>query len=138
MDIAVFRTEITSFFAKFGQLFYSNFYMTPISDVTKKSVPYNISGGNSSWISSDIGFAKFVGVQVNGVNVSAADTIVKIQDSIDGINFTDITGASITLASGSSSNMYRISNFSGRFVKAVLVVGSSVVGTIEVLCIAKK
>ena len=72
----------------------------------------------------------FVSLQFVGTSLSAADGVIKLQDSNDGSNWNDITGATITVASGTSSNMIRYTAFTGEYVRANWAAGSNASGTI--------
>lgn len=80
---------------------------------------------------------KYVALQMNATGLDAADGVIKLQDSLDGTNFTDISGASITVASGASINMIRNTAFTGKHVRAVWTKGANAAGTFELLLMFK-
>lgn len=80
---------------------------------------------------------KYVAFQLNATSLDAADGSIKIQDSLDGTNFSDITGASITVASGTSVNMIRDTAFTGKYIRAVWTKGSNTAGTLQGLLFFK-
>jgi hypothetical protein len=86
---------------------------------------------NSSAIDT-IGY-QYLSVQINATSLSAADGIVKLQDSNDGTNWTDITGATLTLAAGSSPNMIRDTANTGRYIRAVWTFGTNASGTLQMI-----
>lgn len=80
----------------------------------------------------------FVSLQFVGTSLSAADGVIKLQDSNDGTNWNDITGATITVASGTSSNMIRYTAFTGKYIRANWAAGSNASGTMSALFQFKK
>lgn len=74
---------------------------------------------------------RWVGVQFVATNLNTADGVVKIQDSINGTEFNDITGASITVASGTTSNMIRYTSFTGKYVRVLWSKGTNTAGTMK-------
>ena len=74
---------------------------------------------------------KWVAFQFNATSLNAADGVIKLQDSLDGTNWNDITGATITVATGTSTNMIRYTAFTGSFIKAVWTKNSVSAGTIS-------
>lgn len=80
----------------------------------------------------------FASLQFVGTSLSASDGVIKLQDSNDGTNWNDISGASITVASGTSSNMIRYTAFTGKYIRANWAAGSNVSGTISALFQFKK
>lgn len=92
----------------------------------------NAATANNEWITGDLENYKYIGVQVNATGLNTADSVVKLQDSIDGTNFIDITGATLTLSSGSSNNMFRVTNLIGRKIKVVFTKGTNSAGTLDV------
>jgi len=73
----------------------------------------------------------------NAVELMATNYI-KLQDSNDGSNWNDITGATITVASGTSSNIIRYTAFTGKYIRANWAKGSNTAGTIAALFQFKK
>lgn len=80
---------------------------------------------------------KFVSMQIICTGLDHADGVIKLQDSDDGTNWNDVTGATITVNSGTSSNMIRNSVHTGKFVKAVWTHGTNTAGTITVYIYGK-
>lgn len=75
-----------------------------------------------------------LGVQVIAVGLNSADATVKIQHSNDNVNFSDITDASITLASGSSAPILSpITNIGTRYYRAVFTKNTNSAGTLSVI-----
>ena len=100
---------------------------------------YDVSDGNSNLIGSNYSLdeAKVVSIQIIATTLDAATSTIQIQDSNDNENWSDITGALITLDAGSSVNKINIFSFAGRFIRAVLTVNSTTSGTITVTLVAK-
>lgn len=80
---------------------------------------------------------KYLSVQFVATGLDAADGIIKLQDSNDGTNFNDISGATITVAAGTSSNMIRYTAFTAEKIRVVWTKGSNTTGTISVIAIFK-
>ncbi len=72
-----------------------------------------------------------VGLQVIATSLDAADSTVKLQESNDDVNYSDIPGASITLASGSSIQTLSFSGLRLKFVRAVFTKNANAAGTIS-------
>ena len=83
-------------------------------------------------------YFNFVSFQLVCTSLNAADGVIKLQDSNDGTNYNDISGATITVASGTSSNMIRYTAYTGRYLKAVWTKGSNTAGTMVGTVVLKK
>lgn len=81
---------------------------------------------------------KWISVQFIATSLDAADGVIKLQDSNDGTNWNDISGASITVASGTSSNMIRYTAFTTSNCRAVWTKGSNTAGTIAAIAVLKQ
>lgn len=91
---------------------------------------------NSSAFGSN--YHKWIGVQFLATSLSHSDGVIKLQDSNDGTNWNDVSGASITVASGTTSNMIRYTAFTGANLRAVWTKGSNTAGTISAIAILKQ
>lgn len=80
----------------------------------------------------------FVSLQFVATGIDAADGVIKLQDSNDGTNWNDITGATITVAAGTSSNMIRYTAFTGKYIRTNWAKGSNSAGTIAAVFQFKK
>lgn len=100
-----------------------------------------LTGASAAANQTSAGFGsaryKYMSVQFVATSLSHADGVIKLQDSNDGTNWNDITGATITVASGTSSNMIRYTAFTADQVRAVWTKGSNTTGTITVTAIFK-
>ena len=74
---------------------------------------------------------KELSFQFIAVGLNASTGVIKLQDSLDDINWNDITGASITVASGSNTNMIRYTAFTSSYVRAVWSKNTNSAGTIS-------
>ena len=75
-----------------------------------------------------------IGIQVNSTSFNAADAVVKIQHSNDNVNFTDITDATLTIATGTASAILApITNIGTRYYRAVYAKNTNSAGTISVI-----
>ena len=94
-----------------------------------------IPGGTNAAVNqTTTGFEKpkyqLAAFQLVASTLDASDGVIKLQDSLDGLNWNDITGATLTVSSGSSSNMIRYTAFTGMFIRAVWTKNSITTGTI--------
>lgn len=75
-----------------------------------------------------------LGWQVNAVNFNSADATVKIQHSQDAVNWADITDATLTIASGTSSQVQSpITNIGSTYYRAVYTKNTNSGGTVTVI-----
>lgn len=77
-------------------------------------------------------------LQLIAVNFNTADATIKLQDSIDGLNWNDVDGATITIASGGSSNIIRYTNFATGYIRAVFSKGTNSAGTLSAILFFKE
>jgi len=98
------------------------------------------TSGASNQTSSSISAPgyKWVSLQFVATTLDASDGIIKLQDSDDGVNFNDISGASITVTSGTTSNMIRYTAFTGSYIRAVWTKGSNSTGTVRSIFVFKR
>lgn len=78
-----------------------------------------------------------VSVQLIASSLNAADGVFKLQDSVDNENWNDISGASITVASGASSNMIRYTAWTSPYLRAVWTKNSVTQGNIKIVASTK-
>lgn len=67
--------------------------------------------------------------QFLATSLSAADGVLKIQESNDDTNYVDISGATITLASGSSAPTLTYTSVRTRYIRFVWSKGTNASGT---------
>jgi hypothetical protein len=76
--------------------------------------------------------------QVVWSSLNASNSTFKLQSSLDGLNFNDITSSTVTLSSGSSSQVYRLRDIGEEIIRCRYDKGSSAtVGTIDLWMIRK-
>jgi hypothetical protein len=97
------------------------------ADFTSESI---VNGSNGA-------ITKTVSVHVVAAGLNAANGAVKLQESNDGANWVDIAGATATLASGTSSNMLKVTAHTGIYIRVVYTKGSNSAGTIVGYAVAK-
>lgn len=104
-----------------------------------KVVALNGASGAANQTSAGFGHMryKYMSVQFVATGLDAADGVIKLQDSNDGTNWNDITGATITVATGTSTNMLRYTAFTADKVRVVWTKNSNTTGTITVTAIFK-
>lgn len=72
--------------------------------------------------------------QVNATSFNASDATVKIQHSNDNSNWADVTDGSLTIASGTTSQVLTpITNLATRYYRIVYTKNSNSAGTITVI-----
>jgi hypothetical protein len=80
----------------------------------------------------------FASLQFIATGLDASDGVIKLQDSNDGTNWNDISGATITVAIGTSSNMIRYTAFTGEYIRANWAKGANTTGTISAIFVFKR
>lgn len=108
-------------------------------DLSKGDKSFIISPETLNKISSQFAQAnvKYIAVQVISKNFTAGTATIKIQDSLNGENFNDIDGGSITIDTGTNSNMIRYWTYAATFLKVVLTRNGVAGGTMDVWVSAK-
>lgn len=106
---------------------------TPVDPIAASTT----AAANKNGTTIDGSGFKYASFQLNGTSLSAADGVFKLQDSNDGTNWNDITGATITVQSGTTTNMIRYTANCGRFIRPVWTANSNVSGTIQVIATFK-
>ena len=102
-----------------------------IIDTTDADAPITSSALNIVAIPIKVNNMTF---QVIAVGFDAADAVVKLMHSNDGTNFIDITGASLTIASGSSTPMSDIiTNIGTTYYAVDFDEGTNSAGTVKVI-----
>lgn len=76
-------------------------------------------------------------VQFIGASLDTNDGVIKLQDSLDGSNWNDISGMSLTITAGASVNMLRVPNLTGAYLRAVWTKGTNTTGTVTAKIILK-
>lgn len=69
-------------------------------------------------------------ISVLAASLDAADATLQLQASSDGTNFADVSGESITLASGTSNDHFIIENAPYAYFRLVYSEGSNTTGTV--------
>lgn len=81
---------------------------------------------------------KTVEVQVNVTTTDTGDGVLKLQDSVDGVNYSDISGMSITVTVNTTVNVFRLAeSFAGRYIRLVWTKGTNTTGTLNAFLYAK-
>lgn len=66
---------------------------------------------------ADLSNYKTLGISIAVAGLDAADAVVKLQDSMDGLTFTDITGAAITLTANGQFMIRLAGVFTGKYAR---------------------
>jgi hypothetical protein len=106
--------------------------VTPIASGTSAATSLtSISATDAS------GFTK-VCLQLDATSLDTADGVIKLQESSDNVNFVDIPLATITVNSGTSSNVISYSELTNKYVRPHWNKGTVSSGTIKCDLIFKK
>lgn len=76
-------------------------------------------------------------VIISAVSLDSADATLKLQASVDNSVFVDLTGATVTLATGTSQAMLIQNNVSYKYFRAVYTHGTNTTGTVTAKYTAK-
>ena len=95
---------------------------------------YALVGGDTDYVHTVIDGQQELSFQINNdVNLDAADAVVKLQESNDGVEFLDISGATITLPQATKdTNKININIINSDFYKVVVTVNSVTLGELTV------
>lgn len=74
-----------------------------------------------------------VAVQVVATGLNSADSVMKLQESNDGTNWADISGATATLASGASAPLIKATALVCRYIRAVYTKNTNSAGTVSAI-----
>jgi len=91
-----------------------------------------MSDGNGTVTTSN--FIRYAGLsfQIDQTTLDAADATVQIQKSNNASNFADISGAVITLPTGTATNFIEIVGAKNEFYKLVITVNTVTSGTLVI------
>ena len=99
---------------------------------------YDVSGGDYEFESFTFEGKSFFGVQIFYSSLNQADHKIRLQESIDGINFIDSKDDAgnyieITLDNTIPSDILKIYNFNSGFVRPKFIEGTAGTGTIDTI-----
>ena len=103
---------------------------TPIPTATTAAVNFTSTAFYNEVIMAN---SDTLSLQFIAASLDQADGVIKLQDSNDNSNWNDISGATITVASGTSSNMIRYTSFASAFIRCVWTKGTNTTGTITAI-----
>lgn len=102
------------------------------------ALPCNVNQTSASATNGVLIPQKTVEVQVNVTTTDTGDGVLKLQDSVDNVNYSDISGASITVTVNTTVNVFRLAeSFAGRYIRLVWTKGTNTTGTLNAFLYAK-
>lgn len=96
----------------------------------EQQLTYDMSGGNTTLTTDNFIRQLELSFQIDATSLNAADATVQVQKSNNGTNFANISGAVITLPSGTASNFIEVIGGKNEFYKLVITVNSVTSGTL--------
>ena len=105
-----------------------------------QEVSYDVSGGDKTWDSFPFEGSSFIGVQFFYTSLNQADHTLRLQESIDGVNFVDALDTSgsvieMTIDNSLSSDILKSYNYNTAYVRFQFIEGTTGTGTIDKLMI---
>lgn len=73
---------------------------------------------------------KIAGVMVSWAGVDAADGVIKLQASLDGVLFDDIASMTVTMATATSQKFFNVVDTGAKTIKIVYTKGTNAAGTV--------
>ena len=110
--------------------------MNNIKTKKRQEVNYDVSGGSVDFEKMVFEGSEFLGVQINYTSLNQSDSKIRLQESIDGLNFVDSIDGSgslieITLNNTINSDIINVSNFNTLFFRLKFIQGTTTAGTID-------
>lgn len=98
----------------------------------EQQLTYDMSDGDGTVTTDNFIRQLELSFQLDGTSFDAADATVQIQKSNNGTNYANISGAVITLPSGTTSNFLEVVGAKNEFYKLVITVNSVTTGTLTI------
>lgn len=119
-------------FILFALLFSLNGFTQEIGDYFQETINYDLSGGDTELTTRNfLGFSR-LSFQLTTTNLDAPTSDVQIQKTNNDIDYLDIVGASLMLASGSQTSFIEVENAKNARYKIIIDVGTVTSGTIRI------
>ena len=116
----------------FALLFSLNSHSQEIGDYFQQTINYDLSGGDTELTTKNfLGFSR-LSFQFTTTNLDAPTSDVQIQKTNNDIDYLDISGASLMLASGSQTSFIEIENAKNARYKIIIDVGTVTSGTLRI------
>ena len=105
--------------------------LSDMTEITQK-LTYDLAGGNKTFEGIRLWNLKDkLTVQVNYSSVSSALVDAILQESLDGINFNNIAGASVTIVKTDPSYTFNLTGLLTNYVRLKITLGEATTGTID-------
>ena len=103
-----------------------------------QEVSYDVSGGDSAFDSFAYQGIDYLAVQLFYTSLSQADGKLRLQESIDGVNFVDAEDSSgnaieITINNALTNDILSVKSFNAAFIRFKFIEGTAGTGTIDTL-----
>jgi hypothetical protein len=96
-------------------------------------IAYNLAGGNTSFIGQRLyNLRQMLTIQVNFSNVSLALTAF-VEQSLDGINYDPIAGASEAIPAGSGAITFNLNGLVTNYCRVRILVAGATTGTVDTI-----
>ena len=97
---------------------------------------YDVSGGDTFFDSFTFEGRDFFAAQIYYTSISQADAVIRLQESLDGVNWLDSKDSAgndieITINNVISSDILKIFEFNTGFVRLRYIQGTAATGTID-------
>jgi hypothetical protein len=97
---------------------------------------YDVSGGDTVFDSVEMNGQTYISFQIYYTSLDQADHKIKIQESLDGVNFIDSVDSSsniieITLDNTITNDILKIVHFNTNYFRAAFVEGTAGTGTVD-------
>ena len=119
-------------FILFALLFSLNSYSQEIGDYFQQTINYDLADGDTELTTRNfLGFSR-LSFQLTTTNLNAPTADIQIQKTNNDIDYLDISGASLMLASGSQTSFIEIENAKNARYRIIIDVGTVTSGTIRI------
>ncbi|MDP2723216.1 MAG: hypothetical protein Q8O72_10695 [Bacteroidales bacterium] len=94
------------------------------------NVNYNISGGDHVFEAIQLDNDNLA-ISVIYTGINSTDAELRLEQSVDGINFNEVPGSNQTINNAKPSHMFNILAKRGLFIRLVLIIHSATAGLIN-------
>lgn len=119
-------------FTLLALLFTLNTFAQFVLPYQEQTLTYDLADGDGTVTTSNFISYSGLSFQIDATSLDAADATVQVEKSNNGVNFADISGAVITLPSGTASNFIEIVGAKNEIYKLTITVNSVTAGTISI------
>lgn len=119
-------------FILFALIFSLNGFSQPIGDFFQQTLNHDLADGDIELTTKNfLGFSR-LSFQLTTTNLDAPTADIQIQKTNNDIDYLDISGASLMLASGSQTSFIEIENAKNSRYRIIIDVGTVTSGTIRI------